>query len=589
MDRKTLKKIVFIKVLLTLTACTTMPPKAPDHQMKGDFGYVKEYMTWFVRKEMKAHEIVGLSIALVDDQAIVWQQGFGYADLKNKIASTPQTIYRAGSISKLFNAMATMKLVEAGKMDIDRPLSTYLPAFRIKSRFGNTDGITPRTIMTHHSGLPGDWIDGMWTKQPEPFTRLVHAIKDEYVAYAPNTVLSYSNLGVTLLGHAVQNVSGREYAQFMDQNLLKPMGMKDSRFETGISGNAIAHSYVNNKEVIEYPLRDLPAGGLNTTVSDLARLAMLINNHGKLQGREILSPGSINAMFTAQNSSIPLDFDSTIGLAWFIDNNLLSDKEPVYWHSGGVIAHRAMFMVAPESKLGAVVLANSITADSQKIAKKLLQMAWEAKNGVKLPGAKKVFVNKPSDFKGTFTTMIGKVDVTEKSKDRYKVRSSAGNFNLNLEEDHRYRLKYRLLGFIPIDLEELGEVGLTTEDVAGHHVIIAELDNNRFLAGVRVAPHPIHESWKNRLGHYVLLNPPEPEIFQLKDFELKIEGDYLVAIKTYSNGALTQILRTMNADEALIDGLGRGSGETIRIFNDDEKGEILTHAGLRFRLQDAEQ
>jgi CubicO group peptidase (beta-lactamase class C family) len=81
--------------------------------------------------------------------------------------------------------MAVMKLVETGRMELDRPLATYLPQFRIKSRFGNTDGITPRTILTHHSGLPRDWIDGMWAKQPKPFTQLVHEIKNEYVAYPP--------------------------------------------------------------------------------------------------------------------------------------------------------------------------------------------------------------------------------------------------------------------------------------------------------------------------------------------------------------------------------------------------------------------
>jgi CubicO group peptidase (beta-lactamase class C family) len=229
-----LKKTAFISILLILAACAAMPPEAPVHQKKGDYGYVKDYITWFIQKEMKDKDIVGLSIALVDDQDIVWRQGFGYADRENKIEASPETIYRAGSISKLFNAMAVMKLVEAGKMNIDRPLVTYIPEFRVKSRFGSTDGITPRTILTHHSGLPGDWMDGSYGNRVIPFTQLVHAIRDEYVAYPPNTVMSYSNLAVTLLGHAVQKVSGQEYAHFLDQILLKPMGMTHSRFETGI-------------------------------------------------------------------------------------------------------------------------------------------------------------------------------------------------------------------------------------------------------------------------------------------------------------------------------------------------------------------
>ena len=193
-----------LTALTFLSACAVSPPKKPENTSQGDYQYVKDYMSWYINREMKKKKTVGLSIALVDGEHIVWQQGFGYADKENNVKATPETIFRAGSISKLFNAMATMKLVEQGKLDIDRPLTDYLPEFQIKTRFGSTDGITPRTIMAHHSGMPGDWVDDMWSKDPQSFTRLVHLIKDEYVAYPPNTVLSYSNLGVTLLGGVCQ-------------------------------------------------------------------------------------------------------------------------------------------------------------------------------------------------------------------------------------------------------------------------------------------------------------------------------------------------------------------------------------------------
>jgi CubicO group peptidase (beta-lactamase class C family) len=582
MNLKLLRKIAFIKAFLALTA-RFGAPRAPANPKKGDSAYVKAYMNWFIRKQMKAHNIVGLSIALVDDQSIAWQQGFGYADRKYKIAATPRTLYRAGSISKLFNAMAVMQLVEDGKMDIDRPLSSYLPEFRIRSRFGDTRGITPRSIMTHHSGLPGNWIDGMWTEEPQTFTQLVHAIRDEYVAFPPDTVTSYSNLGVTLLGHAIQNVSGQAYAEFLDQGLLQPMGMKDSRYAAGISGNAAARSYRNGKEVVEYPLRDLPAGGLNTTVTDLARLAMLINNHGTLQDRRILSPGSVEAMLTAQNDDVPLDFDSKIGLAWGIGHHLLDDNEPVYHHGGGTIAHSSMFMVARKSRLGAVVLANSSNANTGDIAKMLLQMAWKAKNEVKPVCPRKPPVGKPSDFTGTFASMIGRVDIAKSTGDRYKVKSSVGNFDLDPGKDRRYRLKCRLLGILPLDLEEMGAIGFTTEVVAGHRVMVGELKGHRFLAGVQVEPHAIHAAWKSRVGHYTLLNPPEPEMYHVKDIELKMEGDYLVAAVTDSEDVSTLILRTVNADEAIMEGLGRDLGETIRVVEDSGANVILTYSGLRLR------
>ena len=358
------KVLLNVLLILVLTACATTPPKAPEVQQKGDYTYLKDYMTWFIQKEMKDKDIVGLSVALVDDQRIVWQQGFGYADRENKIAAAPQTVYRAGSISKVFNAMAVMKLVEAGKMDIDQPLATYLPEFTINSRFGSTDGITPRTIMTHHSGLPGDWIDGFFGKQPLPFTQLTSLIKDAYVAYPPNTIMSYSNLAVTLLGHAVQNVSGQEYTQFIDQCLLKPMGMIHSRYatDTGITDGMAAKSYKAGKAVTEYPLRDVPAGGLNTTVTDLARLAMLVNNHGMLENRQIIAPPTLETMFTVQNDAIPLDCGFKMGLAWVIDDQSLGAKRT------GVLAqrwyHRPLRLVygsPPMSRLGVMVMANQFS------------------------------------------------------------------------------------------------------------------------------------------------------------------------------------------------------------------------------------
>ncbi|MGD9213785.1 MAG: serine hydrolase domain-containing protein [Desulfobacteraceae bacterium] len=109
-------------------------------------------------------EIVGLSISIVDDQRLVW------ADEQQGIKATPETVYRAGSITKLFTATAAIQLAERGKLDIDQPLERYLPGFSIKSRFQGEDPITPRNIMTHHSGQPTDYLHGIWAKRADSFT-----------------------------------------------------------------------------------------------------------------------------------------------------------------------------------------------------------------------------------------------------------------------------------------------------------------------------------------------------------------------------------------------------------------------------------
>ncbi len=179
---------------------------------------------------MAKNKVTGLSVALVDDKGLIWAQGFGYADKENNIPATPQTVYRVASISKIFTATAIMQLAEQGRINVDEPLTTYLPEFSIKTRFPGGGRITPRNLMTHHSGLPANFYKGIFSSNPEHFTKVIKEIKDEYLAYPPDYVYSYSNLGVTLLGGVIERVSGKDYASYMDESILGPIGMDNSSF-----------------------------------------------------------------------------------------------------------------------------------------------------------------------------------------------------------------------------------------------------------------------------------------------------------------------------------------------------------------------
>ena len=110
-----------IITVMLLTACAAGPQR-PDLVEGDDYAYTRNYLRWMIRETMLENNIFGLSIALVDDQRIAWSEGFGYADEKNRIKAAPETIYRAGSITKLFTATAAMQLVDQGKLDIDLPL-----------------------------------------------------------------------------------------------------------------------------------------------------------------------------------------------------------------------------------------------------------------------------------------------------------------------------------------------------------------------------------------------------------------------------------------------------------------------------------
>ena len=123
---KTITAGIIAAALVGCFGCSTMPPK-PESFAREDYSYTREYISWLIKREMKKNDVTGLSIALVDDRRIIWAEGFGWADEANAVPATPDTVYRVGSVSKLFTATAAMQLAEQGRFDIDKPLRA-LPA-----------------------------------------------------------------------------------------------------------------------------------------------------------------------------------------------------------------------------------------------------------------------------------------------------------------------------------------------------------------------------------------------------------------------------------------------------------------------------
>jgi CubicO group peptidase (beta-lactamase class C family) len=235
-----------------LQGCVSPPPPRPERIETGDYVYVKEYTSWLIGEEMKRHDVVGLIIALVDDQRVVWAQGFGYADQGKGLAAGPETLFRVGSISKLFTATAAMQLAEQGRLDIDQPLVQYLPEFSVQNRLAPDRPVTSRLLMTHHSGLPGDFLKGMFTADPRPFTQVIHEVSDLFAPYPPNLMFSYSNIGLSLLGHVIQKVSGRPFADHLETSLLRPLGMNHSQFHYRPSDSLLmSKGYRQGRETAE--------------------------------------------------------------------------------------------------------------------------------------------------------------------------------------------------------------------------------------------------------------------------------------------------------------------------------------------------
>lgn len=583
-------------IFLVAAGGCSSPPKRMDSSAPGGYGYTKAYISWLIENQMKKHGVEGLSIALVDDQSVVWAQGFGLADKKGEIAATPDTVYRVGSVSKLFTAVAALKLSEQGKLDLDRPLTTYLPDFSVKSRFPDAGPVTARNIMTHHSGLPSDLVQGMWSRNPEPFEHNLNKIKNGYLSYPPNFVFSYSNLAVALLGQAEETVAQRPFSAFMAESILRPLGMSHSRFAAAPDHSPQASkAYRDGDEVEELPLRDVPAGGLNSTVLDLARFIKMVFAGGKGEGGELLSPQSVAESLRPQNGQVPLDLNFRVGLGWALGglgNIDIKNAGLVAHHAGATLYHRSMLIVLPEQKLGVVVLANTASAKTvvDQVATETLKLALEARKGIVQPEAEPpkpapgaVSPAELDGWQGFYATSAG-VAQLEKKSGYLKARLNGVSLRLIPRTDGLLGLEYRLLGMIPVSLGPLDRLGFARQTIAGREILKVREGSQELLVGEKILPLPISEKWRERLGEYQILNRGEDAPL-LDEIRLKEEGGLLLveyALPLFAKGTTTLALAPLSDSEAVIRGVGRQMGETLRVIQADGD-ELLLYSGYRLK------
>ncbi len=163
-----------------------LPPLKPTTIPFGDYTYAIEYSEYQIAKIMKKYDLPSVAISIVDDQKTVWSSARGVTAERFGSETTLETVYRIGSISKVFTAIEIMRLYEEGLLDLDDPITRFLPGFTVKSRFNDTTPITIRQILAHRSGLPrnGNLVSWHWDSGPENALRdLVNSVNDTYTAY----------------------------------------------------------------------------------------------------------------------------------------------------------------------------------------------------------------------------------------------------------------------------------------------------------------------------------------------------------------------------------------------------------------------
>lgn len=339
--------------------------------------------------EIDSGIVRGLSVALVDGQDIIYTDGFGMADPHTNRPATSKTVYRCGSISKLFNGVAVMQLVEQGKLDLDAPITDFDPEFSINVPFREAVPITLRQLLCHRSGMIRESPVGNYFDETEPGIRAtVRSVAHAVLVNPPNTKTNYSNVGPTIAGHLVALQSGMTFEDYQRKNLLDPMGMNDSswvltdkvRQNLAVAGMGMAQpdgSFEENDAPV-FDLGTLPAGNLYTTAEDLSRFMIAVLNEGQVDGTRILSQCTLNEMFTVQLIDDAEGFGLSFRVAKIGDHRSVS-------HNGAVYGFSSAFMALPDLDIGVIVLVSNdvSTGPQDRVLRAALSAMVEAKTGKK--------------------------------------------------------------------------------------------------------------------------------------------------------------------------------------------------------------
>lgn len=575
----------FFLTILLLTASALPAIAAPDA-----YAPVAKRLSATIKREMAANKVKGLSIALVDDQRVVWSRGFGYADEAAKAPATVDTVYRAGSISKVLTSMRAMQLSEAGRLNIDADVRRVLAKFAVHSRFAN-EPITARMLMTHHSGLPTDVVAGMWTENPDTLAQFVPKIARESLASAPATEFRYSNVAYSLLGRMIEVIDGKEFARSMQDGLLGPLGMNDSSYVMNARlWPRYAKGYQGGREADRPTLRDQPTGALFTTVTDMGRFLSAVF----AQGRGVVSPGTLREMSRVQFPALPLDFGHEMGLGWMLSGVRLKGGQPLVWHGGAAIPFQAFCAMLPGEKLGVVILSNTQEASHflSTLGIEALDLALEAKTGIKptpeptpatpLPVAVKTDeLARVVGAYATFSSLLGNV-----WQDAQGLRMWLWDRTVELEPvkggEGRLTFLPRKEALFGLATQVMPDLSLEFTQAAGRDVLVLR-GHAMPYPFEKMAPRQVPQAWKDRLGVYV--TDQQGRGISYRSLELLEQNGLLVAKIGVTNGmpdspAAQSLfpLVPVSDDEAVIGGIGTGSGGVVRAENGG-----LYHSGYDFR------
>ncbi len=331
-----------------------------------------------------------MSAAIAYDGKLQWAGATGFANIENKQFATVHSRYRTGSVAKPLTAVALVRLIDAGKIDINKPISHYvigLPT-ALQPLTANQLG-SHRAGIRHYSWIPQWWMGWHENYSTHEYSSVADGLAmfvDDGLRFEPGTGFQYSTFGYSLLSRLMEGASQKTFPKILDEMVFSPAGMTDTAVDTtaAMPGRVAFYQAEAGLYTPSYPINSsykIAGGGLVTTPSDLVHLG------AALLGDDFVSKKSKKTLWTPQALADGSMNPENYGVGWRIDTSvrLLGEKQPtqIFHHGGAQQGAAAFFMLLPEYGISVAVMSNSgkgtARAEVQEAAYALARRAVEFK------------------------------------------------------------------------------------------------------------------------------------------------------------------------------------------------------------------
>jgi CubicO group peptidase (beta-lactamase class C family) len=333
---------------------------------------VDVFLDGLVPALLQNNDVAGAVVIVVKDGKVFYSRGFGYADVKaKKPISVDDTLFRPGSVSKLFTCTAVMQLVEQGKLDLDRDVNDYID-FKIPATYSQP--VTLRRIMTHTTGFE-EWGKDLFVPKAEDLEPLEGALKAHLPAriFAPGEMPAYSNYAMALAGYIVQRVSGEKFENYIENHIYKPLGMSHASFVQPLpadlaplmsTGYGAASNGARGFEFVNAP----PAGSMSVSAGDIAKFMIAHLQDGRYGDTQILRPETARMMHSRNYGPVP-ELNG-MDLAFFQENE---NGHNIIGHGGDTRWFHSHLSLILDSNVGFFISLNSAGRGAINIRK----LVWD--------------------------------------------------------------------------------------------------------------------------------------------------------------------------------------------------------------------